>query len=266
MLWRGILADVIVVAHAAYVGFVVLGLVAILAGVAFRWQWVRNPWFRWTHLTMIGIVVAEALAGIPCPLTVWEHQLRKGAGQVAYAGDFIGYWTHRLLFFRAEPWVFTVRLHSLWPRSPGGIHSGATSAASLENDASRNHLVARYPSDLAPVHDGQKQVITLLRRAAEAGACEVSHDAETNHRKTNRAGDGGCGGVPRDRDWRLPAAAETCLSPFVKRLGRPGEVPLSVLRRRRRQGQRLPGDDRREPRQRRFRNDHPHARPRHQGK
>jgi Protein of Unknown function (DUF2784) len=113
MLWRGILADVLVVAHAAYASFLVLGLVAILAGVAFRWRWVRNPWFRWTHITMIGIVVAESLARIPCPLTVWERRLREGAGQVTYAGDFIGYWTHRALFwlrleYRAEPWVFTV--------------------------------------------------------------------------------------------------------------------------------------------------------------
>jgi multisubunit Na+/H+ antiporter MnhB subunit len=108
MLWRRMLADLIVVVHATYVGFVVLGLVTILIGVAFRWKWVRNPWFRWVHITMIGIVVGEALAGIPCPLTVWEAQLRKAAGQVAYSGDFIGNWVHRILFFRFEPWVFTV--------------------------------------------------------------------------------------------------------------------------------------------------------------
>ena len=77
MLWRRLLADLVVVAHAAYFSFVVLGLVAILAGIAFRWKWVRNPWFRWIHLSMIGIVVAEAIAGIPCPLTVWERQLRE---------------------------------------------------------------------------------------------------------------------------------------------------------------------------------------------
>jgi uncharacterized protein DUF2784 len=105
MLWRRLLADLVVMAHAAYFCFVVFGLVAILAGIAFRWKWARNPWFRWIHISTIGIVVAEALAGIPCPLTVWERQLRQSAGQVAYAGDFIGHWTHRLLFFRAEPWV-----------------------------------------------------------------------------------------------------------------------------------------------------------------
>jgi hypothetical protein len=108
MLWRRMLADVLVVIHATYFWFVVLGLVAILIGVAFRWKWVRNPWFRWVHVSMIGIVVAESLAGIPCPLTVWERQLRKGAGQITYAGDFIGYWTHRFLFFDADRWVFTV--------------------------------------------------------------------------------------------------------------------------------------------------------------
>jgi len=102
------LADLTVVIHAAYVSFVVVGLALILAGVALRWKWVRNPWFRATHLIAIGIVVAESLVGIPCPLTVWERQLRQIAGQTGYTGDFVGYWTHQLIFYRFEPWVFTV--------------------------------------------------------------------------------------------------------------------------------------------------------------
>lgn len=108
MLWARVLADLIVVVHAAYVSFVVFGLVAIVAGLVFRWGWVRNFWFRVVHLGMIGVVVAEALAGIPCPLTVWESNLRRRAGDVTYHGDFIGYWAHRLIFFDAPPWVFTV--------------------------------------------------------------------------------------------------------------------------------------------------------------
>jgi hypothetical protein len=102
------LADLIVVIHAAYVSFVVFGLLAILVGALLGWSWVRNFWFRVIHLTAIGIVVAETLAGIPCPLTVWEQQLRTSAGQVGYRGEFIGYWAHQLIFYRAEPWVFTV--------------------------------------------------------------------------------------------------------------------------------------------------------------
>jgi len=108
MVWARILADLIVVFHAGYVSFVVFGLMAILAGIVFRWRWVRNFWFRAIHLLMIGIVVGEALAGVPCPLTVWEKQLRTRAGEISYAGDFLGYWAHRVIFYRAEPWVFTL--------------------------------------------------------------------------------------------------------------------------------------------------------------
>jgi hypothetical protein len=108
MLWARMLADLTVVIHLAYVSFVVFGLLAILVGAVCRWTWVRNFWFRVIHLTAIGIVVAEALAGIPCPLTVWEQQLRTAAGQTDYRGEFLGYWAHQLIFYRAEPWVFTV--------------------------------------------------------------------------------------------------------------------------------------------------------------
>jgi hypothetical protein len=108
MLWARMLADLIVVIHLAYVSFVVFGLLAILVGALLGWSWVRNIWFRVIHLTAIGIVVAEALAGVPCPLTIWEKQLRNIAGQTGYTGDFIGYWAHQFLFYRADPWVFTV--------------------------------------------------------------------------------------------------------------------------------------------------------------
>ena len=108
MIWARILADAIVVFHAIYVAFVVLGLVVILAGLWFRKRWARNPWFRWLHLGAIGVVVAESAMGIACPLTVWEHQLREAGGQRGYSGDFLGYWAHRLIFVDAPPRAFTV--------------------------------------------------------------------------------------------------------------------------------------------------------------
>jgi hypothetical protein len=108
MLWARMLADLIVVIHASYVAFVLLGLLAVLIGIALRWNWVRSFWFRVVHLGAIGFVVAEALAGLPCPLTVWEKELRGIAGQAAYPGDFLGYWAHQLIFFRAPFWVFTL--------------------------------------------------------------------------------------------------------------------------------------------------------------
>lgn len=108
MLWARILADATVVIHALFVAFVVLGLAAILAGAFFRWRWVRNIWFRGLHLAAILVVVAESIAGVPCPLTVWENALRRMAGQGGYTGDFLGYWAHQFIFFQGEPWMFTV--------------------------------------------------------------------------------------------------------------------------------------------------------------
>jgi hypothetical protein len=101
-------ADLIVAAHFAYVAFVIVGLLLTLIGIARRWEWVRNPWFRGVHLATILIVVAEAWLGIVCPLTSWEKQLRQLAGQASYRGDFVGRWLHEILFFDVPPWAFTL--------------------------------------------------------------------------------------------------------------------------------------------------------------
>lgn len=103
-----LLANAVVFLHAAYVSFVVVGLVAILIGCVLRWQWVRNAWFRIVHLTMIGIVVVESIFGITCPLTTLENNLRRAAGETASTESFVGRCVHDLLFFDAPPWVFTV--------------------------------------------------------------------------------------------------------------------------------------------------------------
>ena len=67
----GFLADVVVFLHVAYVAYVLLGQVAIIVAAPFRWQWARNPWFRFAHLLAIGIVAYEAINNLRCPLTVW---------------------------------------------------------------------------------------------------------------------------------------------------------------------------------------------------
>ncbi len=104
--WR-VLADAVVMIHAAYVVFVVFGLAAILVGVALEWEWVRGFWFRLSHLVAIALVFLEAILGVMCPLTTLEDWLRAKAGQARYPGDFIGYWTHNMIFYNAPPWIFT---------------------------------------------------------------------------------------------------------------------------------------------------------------
>lgn len=97
------LADAVLIVHAAFVAFVVGGLVATWLGLAFGWRYARNPWFRGLHLAAIGFVVVESILGFVCPLTAWEDALR---GERTDAG-FIQRWIHAWLFWRAPAWVFT---------------------------------------------------------------------------------------------------------------------------------------------------------------
>jgi hypothetical protein len=103
-----LLADLVVVVHFAYVAFVVVGFLLILLGIVLRWGWVRNFWFRLVHFVAIAIVAAQAVGGLTCPLTTWENQLRRAAGETVREGSFMGRLAHDLLFYNGPPWVFTL--------------------------------------------------------------------------------------------------------------------------------------------------------------
>ena len=103
-----LLADTILVVHFLFVVFVVFGFMLILLGLLAGWSWVHNRKFRITHLAAIGVVVLQAWFGQLCPLTVWENELRRLAGQSGYGETFVEHWLHKVLFFEAEPWVFTM--------------------------------------------------------------------------------------------------------------------------------------------------------------
>ena len=102
------LADLVLLVHFGIVLFVVGGLLLIALGNLLNWKWVNQWWFRVLHLLAIGIVVAESILGIECPLTTLENWLRVQAGQGAYQGSFIQHWIHQVMFFSAPGWVFTL--------------------------------------------------------------------------------------------------------------------------------------------------------------
>jgi len=101
-------ADALLVVHALFVAFVVLVLPAIYLGRYLRWSWVRNYRLRLAHLVSIAFVVLETWAGVLCPLTVWEAELRRLAGNAAREGSFVQFWLQELLFYDAQWWVFIV--------------------------------------------------------------------------------------------------------------------------------------------------------------
>src|SRR5579859_189853 len=102
-----ILADAIVIIHAAYVAFVVFGLAAILLGAAMRWRWTQNFAFRITHLAAIALVCLESIVGVMCPLTSLEDSIRQRGGAPPYPDDFVAHYVHRMIFYNFPPWIFT---------------------------------------------------------------------------------------------------------------------------------------------------------------
>ncbi|BDC43190.1 DUF2784 domain-containing protein [Paraburkholderia terrae] len=102
MIW---LADAVLVLHALIVLFIVGGLMAIWAGAALQYAWVRNRAFRVLHLAAIGVVAILAALDVPCPLTVLEDRLRTG-GTVEQG--FVQRWVSHWLYYDFPVWIFAV--------------------------------------------------------------------------------------------------------------------------------------------------------------
>ena len=105
-----LLADAVLVLHFVIAAYIVLGLPVIWTGWRLRAGFVRNPWFRYSHAGLMGVVVAESLAGIFCPLTAWETRLRQSA-DAGFAGDgqsFVARWMGKVLFYDLGETAFTV--------------------------------------------------------------------------------------------------------------------------------------------------------------
>lgn len=123
-----LLADAVLVLHAAVVAFVVLGQVAIVAGGLARRGFARNRGFRIAHLALVGVIVVQAWLGRLCPLTTLEQSLREAAGLATHGESFVEYWLSRALFFEAPWWVFVAAYTAfgvlvaaswvLWPPHP----------------------------------------------------------------------------------------------------------------------------------------------------
>lgn len=102
-------ADVILFMHLAFVVFVVFGLVLIWIGYCLKLRYTQNATFRIAHLSAMGIVLFESLAGMICPLTEWESDLRLKAGQgQTYETGFVRDWVHKIMFFDFSEQTFTI--------------------------------------------------------------------------------------------------------------------------------------------------------------
>lgn len=84
----GILADLVVLFHAAFIVFVAAGGLLV---------WHR-PRLAWLHLPAVAWGAGIELSGGICPLTPLENWLRAAAGEAGYAGDFVGRYLLPLIY------------------------------------------------------------------------------------------------------------------------------------------------------------------------
>jgi hypothetical protein len=83
-----LLADAVLLTHAAFVAFVMLGGL-----LALRW-----PKIAWVHLPVVAWGAGIEFTGGICPLTPLENHLRALADQRGYAGGFIEHYLFGLLY------------------------------------------------------------------------------------------------------------------------------------------------------------------------
>ena len=115
------LADLIMLVHLALAGCITAGLVFIPIGYKLEWNWTKNRKLRLTHIILIGLITAETIVGLTCPLTTLEYSFRD----VNPPESFLGYWIGKLLYWNLPHQVF-VAIYSfslawvlfLWIRCP----------------------------------------------------------------------------------------------------------------------------------------------------
>lgn len=83
-----VLADIMVVMHAAFIVFVVFGGMLV-------WRWRRVIWLH-VPAMIWGVIVS--ITPLLCPLTPWENHLRRLAGDGGYDGGFIEHYLMPLIY------------------------------------------------------------------------------------------------------------------------------------------------------------------------
>lgn len=87
MVYR-VLADLVVLTHFAFLGFVAAGPL-----LARRWR----P-LVWLHLPALAWAVGIVAIGYDCPLTSLEKHLRRLAGEPGYPGGFVDRYVENVLY------------------------------------------------------------------------------------------------------------------------------------------------------------------------
>ncbi len=87
-MWYRAGADLVVVIHLLFIGFVV-------GGVFLSWRW---PMIIWVHIPAVAYGVLVEFARFTCPLTLLENDLHRRAGDAGYDGGFISHYLVKVIY------------------------------------------------------------------------------------------------------------------------------------------------------------------------
>ena len=87
-MWYLIAADLVLVVHLLFIGFVV-------GGSFLAWRW---PWLIWVQLPAMVYGALVELVGFSCPLTAVQNYLLHRGGQAGYRGGFISHYLIQVIY------------------------------------------------------------------------------------------------------------------------------------------------------------------------
>jgi len=87
-MWYRAGADLVVVVHLLFIGFIV-------GGVFLTWRW---PRIIWAHIPAVIYGSLVEFVGFICPLTLLENNLRQRAGEAGYHGGFISHYLVKVIY------------------------------------------------------------------------------------------------------------------------------------------------------------------------
>jgi len=87
-MWYRAGADLVVVVHLLFIGFIV-------GGVFLTWRW---PLIIWAHMPAVIYGALVEFAGFICPLTLLENDLRERAGEAGYRDGFVAHYLVKVIY------------------------------------------------------------------------------------------------------------------------------------------------------------------------
>ncbi|MGO8958284.1 MAG: DUF2784 domain-containing protein [Streptosporangiaceae bacterium] len=88
MMWYRIAADLVLIVHLLFIGFVV-------GGSFLAWRW---PWVIWVQVPAMVYGALIEFVGFGCPLTGLQDYLLRRGGEAGYRGGFISHYLIQVIY------------------------------------------------------------------------------------------------------------------------------------------------------------------------